>query len=423
MLVMAAAFCLLLIRLVYLQVIQGPRLNDLSVNNRVRLQSLDPARGLVRDARGVVLADNRPRFDVYLIPRDARPRETILPLLAIFLDMDADQIKSKIGKTAPFKPVLIKEDISRDALAVVESHRYELPGVIVRVKPQRHFPGKGMSAHIVGYLSQISANELKSGRYPKRKPGDFIGKYGIEKEYEEHLAGKHGGRQVEADARGRTVRILRTAPPEPGANVFLTLDSRLQKKAVELLGERAGAVAAIDPGNGRVLAMASSPFFDPNLFVDGMTQKQWNALISDENRPLSNKVIQGEYPPGSTFKMVVAMAGLELGVVQKEPKHFCAGKLHYGDRDFRCWNSRGHGSVDLVQAIAQSCDIYFYKLGLEIGVDRLAEYARACGLGKTTGVGLGDEKDGLVPTREWKKRRTGNSWVPGETLSIAIGQG
>ena len=423
MLLIAVAFGVLVLRLVYLQVFQGERLYKLSENNAIRLESLDPTRGLIMDSRGEILADNRPRFDICLIPRDAKPRDAILPLLASLLGMDQADIEKKIGKAASFKPVLIKGDVGRDVLGIVEVHRYDLPGVVVRVKPQRHFPGKGATAHIVGYLSEISLDELRSGRYPNRKPGDFIGKYGVEKEFESYLAGKHGGRQVEADARGRTVRIMDTVPPESGANVRLTLDMRLQQKAVELLEGRAGAIVAVEAGTGRILAMASSPTYDPNLFVDGMTRKQWNELIKDPDNPLENKAIHGGYAPGSTFKMITAMAGLQEGKIDARTEFHCPGRLKFGDRYFRCWKHWGHGTLEVTEAIAQSCDVFFYKVGLEVGVDKIAEYARGCGLGKATGLGLGNESSGVIPDKAWKRRVYKKPWYQGETLSVAIGQG
>lgn len=423
MLLIAVAFGVLGLRLVYLQVFQGERLHQLSENNAIRLESLDPTRGRIMDSRGEILADNRPRFDICLIPRDAKPRDAILPLLASLLEMDQAEIEKKIGKAASFKPVLIKGDVGRDVLGIVEARRYELPGVVVRVKPQRHFPGQGTTAHIVGYLSEISLDELRSGSYPNRKPGDFIGKYGVEKEFESYLAGRHGGRQVEADARGRTVRIMDTVPPKPGANVFLTLDMRLQKKAETLLDGRPGAIVAVEADTGRILAMVSSPTYDPNLFVDGMTQKQWNELIRDPDHPLENKAIHGGYAPGSTFKMITAMAGLEEGKIDSHTEFNCSGRLKFGDRYFRCWRHWGHGNLEVTEAIAQSCDVFFYKVGLEVGVDKIAEYARGCGLGQVTGLGLGNESPGVVPDKAWKRRVYNKPWYQGETLSVAIGQG
>ncbi|MBI9077570.1 MAG: penicillin-binding protein 2 [Desulfatibacillum sp.] len=423
MLLMAVAFGVLALRLVYLQVLQGDRLHRLSENNAIRLESLDPTRGLILDSGGVILADNRPRFDICLVPRDAKPRETILPLLACLLGMDQKEIEDKIGKAASFQPVLIKDDVGRDVLGIVEARRYELPGVVVRVKPQRHFPGKGTTAHIVGYLSEISLDELRSSQYPNRKSGDFIGKYGIEKEFEPYLAGKHGGRQVEADARGRTVRIMDTVFPEPGNNVYLTLDMDLQKKAEELLEGRAGALVAMEAQTGKILAMVSSPSYDPNLFVDGMTRKQWNELVKDPDNPLENKAIHGGYAPGSIYKMITAMAGLENGVLTQHTQYNCPGRLKFGDRYFRCWKHYGHGTLEVTEAIAQSCDVFFYKVGLDVGVDKIAEFARGCGLGQVTGLGLGNESPGVVPDKAWKQKVYNKPWYQGETLSVAIGQG
>jgi penicillin-binding protein 2 len=421
-----AAFFLLGIRLFHLQVIKGEMFRRLSENNCIRLQSLDAPRGLIVDRDGKTLVDNRPSFNLSIIVKDADPIRQTLDRLARHIDLPESALIPKLLKAhsrASYKPVLLKKDIGRDTLAVIEAHKYELPGVVVDVKPVRHYVHKQSAAHLLGYLGEINNEELKRGRYPGARGGDVVGKFGVEKTYEQILKGERGGRQVEVNASGQVVRVIKTVDAQPGHNIHLTIDLELQRKTETLLEGKAGAVVALEPSTGHVLAMASSPTFDLNQFVDGMSHKTWNELISNPFRPLENKVLQAEYPPASTYKVVTAMAGLEEKVIDENTSFYCPGFLKYGDRMFRCWKKYGHGKVSVVKALVESCDVFFYHVGQKLGVDRLASYARACGLGSPTGISLDHEARGLIPTAAWKKRRTGVSWQGGETLSIAIGQG
>jgi len=259
--------------------------------------------------------------------------------------------------------------------------------------------------------------------YPECKAGDFIGKFGVEKTYDTFLMGKRGGRQVEVNVKGQVVKVLKTVNSISGNNLFLTIDLNLQKKAEELLHGKAGAAVAMDPRTGHILAMASSPAFDQNAFVNGMTHKHWRSLVSNPFRPMENKAIQGEYPPASTYKIITAIAGLEEGIIDEHTTLYCPGHYKYGGRDYKCWKKGGHGKVNVVKAISESCDVFFYQVGLRVGVDKIAFYSKGCGLGSKTGIQLDHEGHGLVPTAAWKKRRTGVPWQKGETLSVAIGQG
>ncbi|MDI6797556.1 MAG: penicillin-binding protein 2 [Desulfatibacillaceae bacterium] len=420
-----AAFCILFLRLFQLQVLGGAQYHRLSENNAIRLQALAPHRGLILDANGYILAENRPSFDVCVVPWYARRSETVLPLLAEILSIDGDKLADKVAqgrRSAPYTPVCARQDIDRDLLAVIHARLPDLPGVILNVQSQRHYPQAGTPAHLVGYVGQISPQELSSGRYPHRRSGDFVGKYGVEKAFEAQISGRYGGRQVEMDAKGQVVSVLRTVPAEPGNNIHLTLDLRLQNRAKQLMGDNTGAVVAVDITTGGILAMVSQPEFNPNWFADGMSAEQWNFLAQDPARPLENKALLA-YPPGSVYKIVSAMAGLEEGVITPQSTFFCSGSLEFGGREFRCWRKGGHGRLALVAALAQSCDVYFYELGLLLGVDRLAWYAHACGLGSVTGLGLDSESSGLVATAAWKRSRFNEAWMPGETLSVVIGQG
>ena len=324
--------------------------------------------------------------------------------------------------TASYIPVLLKKDMNRDELAAIEVHKFDLPGILVDIQPQRHYISTH-AAHLIGYLGEISLDELKSGKFPSSRSGDYVGKYGVEKTAEIHLRGERGGKQVEVNARGQVVRTLQTVDPVPGDNIWLTIDLDLQKKAEALLDGLVGAVVALNAENGEVLAMASSPSFDQNGFIDGMSDEEWRDLVSNPFHPLQNKAVSGEYPPASTYKIVTAIAGLEEGVIDAHTAFFCPGYYRFGDRVFRCWRKGGHGTVSVVKALAVSCDVFFYQTGQRLGVNRLARYAKACGLGSPTGVALDHESPGLIPTSDWKKARFGVPWQKGETLSIAIGQG
>ena len=421
-----AAFVVLFIRLIYLQVIMGDEYRRLSLNNSIRLQSIDPARGRLYDRNSDLLVDNRPSFDVNITLKDAEPLQRTLAKLSRHLQTPADTLLSQIKQTrdaSAYQPRLLKQDVGRNTLAAIEVNKFNLPGVSVDVNLRRHYIYGRMAAHLIGYLSEISPAELKSGLYPDSRSGDLIGKFGAEKVYENSLRGKRGGRQVEVNANGLVVRILKTVDAEPGHYVFLTIDQRLQHRTEALLDGVVGAAVAIEPGTGQILALASSPSFDQNVFVGGISHEQWDSLISNPFRPMSNRAIQGEYPPGSTYKIITALAGLEEGVIDDQTTFNCPGYYRFGNRVYRCWKKGGHGKVDIIKAVEESCDVFFYQVGQRLGVDRLAWYAKAFGLGSPTGIFLDQEAHGLIPTAAWKKKRTGIPWQGGETLSIAIGQG
>ena len=421
-----AAFVVLFIRLIYLQVVMGDEFRRLSLNNSIRLQNIDPPRGRMYDRKGDLLVDNRPSFDVKITPKDAEPLRTTLEKLSRHLQTPADTLLSQIKQTrglSAYHPRLLKQDVGRDTLAAIEVNKFDLPGVSVDVNLRRHYIHERLASHLIGYLSEISPAELKSGSFPDCRSGDLIGKFGAEKGYENLLRGKRGGRQVEVNANGLVVRVLRTVYAEPGHNVFLTIDQHLQQRAEALLDGVVGAAVAIEPGTGHVLALASSPSFDQNFFVGGITHEQWDSLISNPFRPMSNRAIQGEYPPGSTYKIITALAGLEEGVIDDRTTFHCPGHYRFGNRVYRCWKKGGHGKVDIIKAVEESCDVFFYQVGERLGVDRLAWYAKAFGLGSPTGIFLDQEAHGLIPTAAWKQKRTGIPWQEGETLSLAIGQG
>lgn len=415
----------LVLRLWFLQIVNGPIYRARSENNRIHLQKIPPFRGMIFDRYGKLLVDNRPSFNLYIVPEDIQNRKQLLKNLETLIDLDPDRVRVKLSE-APrrytFKPILIKRAMPRDELALIETNLFNLPGVMIQVEPQRNYIYGEFAAHIIGYLGEISESQLNSGRYPDNGPGDLIGKYGVEGSWQIYLNGLKGGRQVEMDAAGRTLRVISRKPPSPGKNISLTIDKELQQLTERMLTDKMGAVVALNPANGEILALASSPAFDPNLFIGGIDKAQWERMISNKDFPLQNRAISGQYPPGSVFKIVVSLAGLEEGIINPEEEIVCTGKYTLGNHLYYCWRKKGHGNVNFYRALVESCDIYFYKTGKRLGVDKIAHYARLLGLGEKTGFDLDYEKEGLIPTSQWKLKRRGIPWQTGETVSTAIGQ-
>src|SRR4030043_1023980 len=420
------AFFLIFIRLWSLQVLKGSDLRRLSENNCIRLRENPADRGMLLDRNGRILAHNRPSYEVYLVPEDLKVNPGGVMEVARLLNIPPEEIGERLRtkkRRAPFKPVKIKSDIKWNKLVLLESNRVHLPGLIVDVRPRRAYDYGELASHLIGYLGEIDENELKQAKEATYRMGALIGKYGVEYRWENDLRGVDGGRQIEVDALGREIRPLGTVEPFPGNNVVLTIDLDLQKVAEEAYQDKNGALIAMDPKTGRILAMVSKPSFGPSIFARGVSAEEWRALIDHPFHPLQNKGIQGQYPPGSVFKIVTAIAGLETGAITPQTQITCTGLFPYGNRDFRCWKEKGHGTLNLHQALVESCDTYFYQVGLKVGVDAIAHYAGELGLGRKTGIGLPHEKAGIVPSTSWKQKRLGGSWYSGGTLSFAGGQG
>ncbi|HWR98027.1 MAG TPA: penicillin-binding protein 2 [Candidatus Methanoperedens sp.] len=422
----AALFALLVLRLYFLQVVRGAHYRRLAEENRISLIRMRAPRGIVYDRHGNVLATNRPSFSVGLDLQAVRDVDATAAAVASALALDAAELARKLRAVEPyrrFEPVRVKEDVDRREVAALEALRYEHPGVLVEVEPRRSYPHGSLASHVLGYVGQISAAELRTRADLGYRSGDHIGKMGIEKELDTDLRGRDGFQQVEVDSLGRGVRVLSGIPAVPGRSVTLTIDLALQQAAEETLAGRAGAVVAIDPRDGAVLAAVSSPPIDSNAFSHGLSQQAWDALNRDPLRPLQNRFAQAQYPPGSVFKIVTAVAALEAGAVTPDTSFSCRGSLRYGNRDFRCWKRGGHGTVSLHRALVESCDVYFYQAGLKAGIDAIARAGRDLGLGRATGLEVLGEAGGLIPDSDWKRRVRGEPWYSGETLSAAIGQG
>ena len=424
--VIIVVFSIIFSRLWYLQIIKGDYFKNLSENNRIRIQEIPAPRGILYDREGIPLVDSFPSFDVSLFRQDVPDLQALLPALSRALSMDSEKIRARLDGskgTSPFQPLKLKTDITRQELAMLETRRLDMPGIMVDAVIRRNYPYGNLASHLFGYLGEINQEELDREEYLNHKIGYLVGKYGIEQKFELDLMGENGGRQIEVNAMGRKVRVLENLEPNPGNNLFLTLDLELQKTVEEAMAGKSGAVVVMDPQSGDILALASKPDFDPNLFARGISPENWKSLTTNPDNPLQNRATQGQYPPGSVFKIVDATAGLEEKVITPETTFHCSGVLQFGNREYHCWKKEGHGRIGLRQAIVESCDVYFYQLGLRLGVDRIAKYAFAMGLGRTTGFPLGQEKGGLIPTSAWKMKRFGVPWQAGETLSTAIGQG
>jgi penicillin-binding protein 2 len=430
---LGAAFAIFELRLFQLQILDADELREQALRNSVRTERLEAQRGEIVDREGRVLAKTRSAFELDVVPSDLQRRDVTFAALAQLLEREPKELVAQVGNPrgiARFRPVRLVGDLDEVQLARVETHRFALPGVSTRVRPLRHYLDGPIAAHLLGTLGEIRGDQLEQESFTDYRQGDIIGQTGLESILEPSLRGRAGGRNVMVDAAGREVQVLDEVPPETGSRVVLTLDLDLQRAAWEAFhdvpeGEppKMGSVVALDVRTGDVLVMLSQPSFDPNLFSGGIDAASWKALTGDEWDPLRNRAIQNHYPPGSTHKSIVAAALLQEGIVNAHSRAFCPGFFRFGGRTYRCWKREGHGSVDMVKAIQQSCDVYFYTFGVQLGIDRLAEIAKSFGLGRPTGIGLSGEAGGLVPSSEWKQRRFGERWYPGETVSAAIGQG
>ncbi|HEX9949731.1 MAG TPA: penicillin-binding protein 2, partial [Thermodesulfobacteriota bacterium] len=421
----SAVICVFLIlfgRLLYLQVIKGHELRFLAENNSIRLIKNAAPRGMIMDRKGRVLVDSRPAFNCMVTPEDVGDLKGLTQRLSRLLHLSPDAIVALIDQrdTPPFQPVLIKRDISWEELSAIKTQRLDLPGVEIQIEPVRTYPYGNLAAHVVGYGGEINKEELQGKK--GYQMGDWVGKYGVELMWEKDLRGINGGRQVEIDAAGKEIRVLKEVQPVPGRNLYLTIDLDLQRFGEELLGKRSGAIIAMDPLTGEVLALCSSPAFQPAVFAEGISPEEWERLVSDPLHPLQNRGIQGMYPPGSVFKIVTAAAGLEEGIIDLNTPFNCTGIYYLGQRGYQCWRAGGHGVTRFYRGVVESCDIYFYNVGARVGVETLSRYGEDFGFGRPTGIELAGEKAGLVPTEAWKLERRGGRWYVGETISMAIGQ-
>lgn len=424
----AAVFVVLGVCFWYFQVVQHARFLEMAENNHQRTLPLRAPRGMMFDRDGRVLVENRYAFTISLVPEHSRDLSRTLAVLSPALGVPEAALGETIARHARqprYRPINLVTDASMAQLAAVLARRFELPDVIVEQVPTRQYPDDALGAHLFGYVGEVSDQQLTRVEFEGVSSGTIVGQSGIEQTYNQWLLGEDGARRVVVNSVGREIEVLGEVPPREGRRVELTIDADLQRAAEEgfkTLGYN-GAAVVLDPRNGEVLSLVSLPAYDPNRFATGIDRTSWTALNTDRLRPLQNRAIQGRYSPGSTFKIVVAAAALEEGVATPDYKVNCPGGGVFYGRFFKCHLARGHGLVDMRTALEKSCNTYFYTLGNLVGIDRLHKWATAFGLGVRTGVDLPHEIEGIMPSTAWKRQRTGERWYPGETISVAIGQG
>ncbi len=422
-------FAVLVLRFGYLQIISWDRYFRVSERNRIREVVLEPERGLIYDRHGEILVDNRPSYSVSVVPYEFLKADSVVALVAEIIGMSPEQVRRKVRKSrvGNFTPVKVRRAIDFATLSRIEEHRLDLPGVFYNIESTRSYPAGIRAPHMFGYLGEITAEELEQRREQGYRMGDVIGKKGLELQYERFLRGEAGVKYLEVDALGREVRELTELahrPARPGHAIYLSIDATLQRYLEQQMEGKRGAAVVLDPRNGEILALVSKPDYDPALFSKPISPEVWQSLLNDPGKPLFSRSFQSVYPPGSTFKLVLAAAGLETNRVDLTAKVNCVGTYRLGTRNFDCWKKGGHGPVDFYDAIEQSCNVYFYTLGLKVGLDDWAAFARRFGFGRRTGIDLPNETPGLVPDRTYFDAKYGKrGWTRGLLLNLSVGQG
>ncbi|MDA8432546.1 MAG: penicillin-binding protein 2 [Nitrospiraceae bacterium] len=421
--VIIAGFLILLIRLWQLQVLQGAEYRKVSESNRLRVIGVPAPRGIIFDRNGIPLVKNIPYFCASLIPGEFD--EHLVAGLAQLLGMKEEEVEEKITGTreSPFSPVRLKEGLTFKEVNYIEARRSDFPGLMIEIEASRGYLFGKTGAHLIGYLGRMTPAQAKNPEFRDVPPDAFIGQWGVEKLYDKWLRGTAGQKVIEVDALGREIRLLKENPPVKGSDLTLSLDIALESAAEKAFDGRPGALVAMQPDTGEILGYVSSPSFDPNMFAKGINRDEWESLSGDKNLPMLNRAIQSQYPPGSTFKIVMAIAGLEAGVIDGQTKVDCKGGISFGKWHFGCWRKGGHGLVSLHRALVESCDVYFYEVGKRLGIDRIYDYATRFGLGRPTGIPLGAERKGLIPNTRWKLEARKAPWYLGETFVNSIGQG
>jgi penicillin-binding protein 2 len=411
-------------RIWYLQVVKGGYYRDLSEQNRVRTVPIRSARGLIFDRRGELLANNIPSFNLYATLEDTQDLNILAASLEELIGLPQAETKKRIARQPrSYFPILLKSGLTLREAAIIEGHRLDLSGLRIQAESQRNYLHGLLASHLLGYVGEISQEQQDEPAFTALTVGSIVGKSGVEKSFDQMIRGKPGQKTIEVDARGAERKTLAVVEQTAGDDLYLSIDLPLQRLAESLLDQESGAVVAIDPANGDVLVLASRPGYDPNTLSHGLSGAVWEKIANDARHPLTNRAIQGLYPPGSIFKIMVASAALESTKWTSDTKIQCTGTYPFGNHVFRDWKKGGHGTVDMYEGIVNSCDVYFYMLGNRLGVDAIAQTAREYGLGQPTGIELQGERSGIIPSTEWKQRVRKEPWYPGETISVAIGQG
>ncbi len=422
-LIIIILFAMIAMELVYIQAIRGQYFYRLSKNNRIRVVPLEGSRGRIKDVNGVFMADNRMAYNVVITPHDLKETDKVFRFLSEVLDTDLKTIAKRYqrDRTAPFAPVIIAEDINRRTAITIEENTYRFPSLSIQESFKRYYPLEDNSAHILGYVGKRNRTESGSFKEYGYSPQSMVGYTGIEEYYDSFLRGEVGGIQVEVNSRGQQVRLLSFKEPKKGVDLILTIDTRIQQKAQELLAARRGVAIVMDMDNGEILGLVSSPGFNPNVFMNSEDRKKISSLFYDTASPLLNRAIKGLFPPGSVFKAILATAGLNNQTISTNTTFMCNGVYQLGGMEFRCTHT--HGAQNIFEAIAHSCNIYFYHLGLKLGVDTIEEYAQLFNLGHKTNIDLPYEEAGSIPSRQGRLANQKRKWYTGETLNLSIGQG
>ncbi len=413
-------------RIYNIQILDSSKYETLSKKNQIDLEIIFPLRGKIFDRNNILIADNEKVYDVYLIPENTKSINNTLNSLSKFIDIDFAkrrkiiQLTSKVKK---FEKIKIFENISWSNLEKIETNKYNLEGIFIAEDHLRIYPYKEVFSHLLGYISKPNQKEL-SLPFISKMPNLDIGKEGLEKSFNPLLVGKAGQREIEVNSSGRVIREISKVDSIQGKELHLSLDLRIQEYAVNLLQSyRAGSINVINIKNGEILCMASTPTYDPNKIIKKPNKEYWDSILSNSLSPLTNRSLQGLYSPGSTFKMIVAIAALKYGVISSKSTHSCSGKIEFGDRLYHCWKTNGHGKMDVTNAITQSCDVFFYEISKKLGIDKIAKVAEDFGLGQIFDISMPNQKKGIIPSKKWKKTTLGESWYAGETLISGIGQG
>jgi penicillin-binding protein 2 len=425
-LILSLFFLMLIFRLFYLQIYNYDKYKKLSDNNRIRIQRIKADRGFIWDRNGELVARNAPSYNLEIIKEDiCKKKKDALKQLLINLnkivDIDIESSLKKIKRSYYYEPTMIYRGLSFKQVSYIKEHSEQFRGVRITTDSVRIYKHSKTLSHIIGYMGEVTEQDLKSNK--GYRGGDLIGKNGVEKYYEDILKGIDGAVQVEVDSFGTVTEVLSKKSPVKGNDLILSIDSRLQEFAAKLLKNKKGSVTILTVDNAEILCLYSSPTYDLNLFVPYISSENWNKLIKDKNKPLMNRALEGAYPPGSVFKILMSLMALKEGVVTPKTKFLCTGEMKYGKFSYKCWKKSGHGKTDLNKGISESCDVYFYNVGLNLGIDTISKYAKIFGLGHKTGIDLPNEKSGFFPDRKWKRKVKKTIWYPGETIITSIGQG
>lgn len=419
------SFLILLGRLWVLEVIQGEKFSTLAENNSIRLLLSRAPRGIIYDRKGKILAKSRPSFSVTIYPWNLSQEDLAKSIRALspIIKIKEEKIYQSIEEcNRPFSSIPSREDADLETATKILERKVELAGVDLQVQPLRYYPDGELLASVLGHLGEIDKNQLKALRSKAYRLGERIGQDGVERVYDQYLRGEDGGWQIQVNNRGQRVGVIGYKEPLPGNDLILTINKELQRVAWDSLEGRPGAIVVLDPNNGEILSLVSSPAYNPNLFARFLSKEEWLSLKKDPLHPLTNRATQGQYAPGSAFKVITAIASLERGI-SRDKRFSCSGAFPFKDRVFRCWKEEGHGTLNLKEAIIHSCDIYFYQLGLETGVDNIVDFAQRFGLGKASGIDLFEEGKGLLPHRRWREDSLNRKWFEGDTVNLSIGQG